>query len=433
MHITDIICKKRDGGKLSAEEIRYFVEAYTKGDIPDYQISALLMAICIKGMDAEETAELTFAIRDSGDRVDLSAIEGMKVDKHSTGGVGDKTTLIVVPIVAACGLKVAKMSGRGLGHTGGTIDKLESISGFRTTLGADEFFRIVNTIGAAVIGQSGNLAPADKKLYALRDVTGTVENHSLIVSSIMGKKLASGADGIVLDVKVGSGSFNKTPEAARKLAEAMVAIGKAAGKPTAALLTDMDVPLGRAIGNAIEVKEAVETLRGKGEPDLVALCTELAALMLHIGGKGAVDECRTMAKTALENGTAFRALLDMVRAQGGDTECLTDLSRLPSAAVSAEVAAPADGYIVAMDAAGYGRASLVLGAGRERKEDAVDHAAGIYVVKKTGEWVNKGDTIAVLYTNKGSAVAEAREIVLASTVLGSERPSPAPTVQGVVL
>ncbi len=433
MHITDIIIKKRDGGKLSKAEIEYVTKEYTAGNIPDYQISALLMAICLKGMDEEETENLTFAIRDSGETVDLSPIDGVKIDKHSTGGVGDKTTLIVAPLVASLGIKVAKMSGRGLGHTGGTVDKLESIKGFRTSLSKEEFFAAVNSAGLAVSGQSGNLAPADKKLYALRDVTGTVENHSLIVSSIMGKKLASGADGIVLDVKMGSGSFNKTPEDAEKLAKSMVKIGKAAGKKTAALLTDMDVPLGKAIGNALEVKEALEVLRGGGDSTLAELCTELASVMLHLGDRGSLDECREMAKEALASGKAFESFVNMVKAQGGDAKCIYNTDLLPTASCVYPVKAEKTGYIVESDAKEYGRASLILGAGRERKEDGVDHAAGIIIEKRRGDKVQAGEVIAYLHTNRENVIAEAAQVVLSATEIGDEAPKTAPVVRGLIL
>lgn len=433
MHITDIIIKKRDGGRLCREEIEYFVNEYTRGALPDYQASALLMAICIKGMDDEETACLTMALRDSGDVVDLSAIDGVKLDKHSTGGVGDKTTLIVAPIVASLGVKVAKMSGRGLGHTGGTVDKLESIPGFRTVLNKDEFFDTVNRVGVAVMGQSGNLAPADKKLYALRDVTGTVENHSLIVSSIMGKKLASGADGIVLDVKTGKGSFNKDFAAAKRLAEAMVAIGKKAGKPTAALITDMDAPLGRAVGNSLEVKEAVEVLCGKGDSALRLLCTELSALMLHLGGKGSVEECKAMASAALDDGAAFNTFKAMVSAQGGDVSYIEQPERFPVASYVVAVKAKKRGYICSADAREYGRASLLLGAGRERKEDGVDHAAGIYIEKKQGDFVEAGDVIAYLHTNKEAALKEAEAVIDSATVIGEKPAECVPLIQGIVV
>ena len=345
MNIIDIINKKREGDVLTDEEIAYFVTAYTNGDIEDYQASALLMAICIRGMTERETATLTLCIRDSGDKIDLSAIKGIKVDKHSTGGVGDKTTLVVAPIVAACGVKVAKMSGRGLGHTGGTLDKLESIQGFSTTMGRTQFVNTVNTIGLSVIGQSGNLAPADKKLYALRDVTGTVKSIALIASSIMGKKLASGADRIVLDVKVGSGAFMERAEDAVQLAEAMVKIGKAAGKPTHAVISDMSSPLGYTVGNSLEVEEAINTLKGKGEAGFTELCTELAAQMLTAAEKGSIEDCRAMAKAVLDDGRALVAFRTMITAQGGKAACIDDPGALPQASVKHPVFAETDGYI----------------------------------------------------------------------------------------
>ncbi len=433
MHITDLIIKKRDGGKLSQPEISQFVTDYTQGRIADYQASALLMAICINGMDEEETQALTHAIKDSGDTVDLSQINGVKIDKHSTGGVGDKTTLIVAPIVASLGVKVAKMSGRGLGHTGGTIDKLESIPGFRTTLSREEFFAAVNGAGLAVCGQSQNLAPADKKLYALRDVTGTVENHSLIVSSIMGKKLCYGTDGIVLDVKVGSGSFNKSYDAAKKLAVSMVNIGKAAGKKTAALLTDMDVPLGRAVGNALEVKEAIEVLKGSGDAVLTELCIHLAAVMLHLGSKGSVEECKSLAAKALADGSAFDCFVNMVKLQGGDVTYVLDPQKLPTAKYIRPVCSVGSGYVIGTDAREYGRASLILGAGRERKEDSVDHAAGVYIEKVKGDRVEAGETIAYLHSNNKNALAEAEDIILKATLLGQVAPEATPIVKEVIL
>ena len=433
MHITDIIIKKREGGTLTKEEINYFVNGYTQGKIMDYQASALLMAICIKGMNEEETENLTFAIRDSGEIVDLSPIDGIKIDKHSTGGVGDKTTLVVAPLVATLGLKVAKMSGRGLGHTGGTVDKLESIPGFKTALTKEEFFAAVNGVGLAVSGQSGNLAPADKKLYALRDVTGTVDNHSLIVSSIMGKKLSSGADGIVLDVKVGSGSFNKDKAAAERLSQAMVKIGKAAGKKTAALLTDMDAPLGKAIGNSLEVKEAIEVLNGDGDRAIVAVCLELAALMLHLGGKGSVDECREKAAKTLKAGSALQALINMVDAQGGDSSYITDPEKFATAKYVHPVLSDRDGYITRCNAKEYGKAALILGAGRETKADTIDHSAGIVLEKRRGDKVNKGDVIAYLHTNREKAVEEAERIILSSTHIENQQPSLVSLIHGIVM
>ena len=350
MFALDIIVKKRNGEKLTKEEIKYFIDGYTNGGIPDYQASAFLMATYFKGMDAEETLWLTEAMLHSGDVVDLSCIPGIKVDKHSTGGVGDKTTLVIAPIVASCGVPVAKMSGRGLGHTGGTIDKLESIPGFRTSLSPTEFIANVKEIGIAVAGQTGNLAPADKKLYALRDVTGTVEDVSLIAASIMSKKLASGSDAIVLDVKIGSGAFMKSFEDARKLARTMVDIGHGAGKKTIAILTDMDRPLGNNIGNALEVSEAVEVLKGKGGDDLREVCIELAANMLFLAGKCDIEACRKQVIDAIDNRTALNKLIQMVERQGGDPKAIEDTTRLPQASVKVEWKSDMSGYIEKMHA-----------------------------------------------------------------------------------
>ncbi|HCE34735.1 MAG TPA: thymidine phosphorylase, partial [Clostridiales bacterium] len=398
MRMYDIIKNKRDGGKLSKEEIDFFVKGYTAGEIPDYQASALCMAIYFRGMDDEETTNLTLAIAASGDKVDLSGINGVKVDKHSTGGVGDKTSLIIAPIVASYGVKVAKMSGRGLGHTGGTIDKLEAIDGYQTSIDKKEFFRIVNEVGVSIIGQSGNLAPADKKLYALRDVTATVDSLPLIVSSIMGKKLAAGADCILLDVKTGSGGFMKTLEDSTKLAKSMVEIGHLAGKKVIALITDMDVPLGKAIGNSLEVIEAVETLRGEGPEDLTEICIDIAANMLYMAGKGTVKECEALAKKAIADGSALQTLVKMVHAQGGNEKLLLDTSLFKKAAYDYEVKAQKSGYIEHVDTESYGMASLALGAGRAKKEDPIDYSAGITLEKKTGDFVKEGDVIAVLHT-----------------------------------
>ena len=432
MRTVDIIRKKRDGFELSEKEIQYFVREYTAGNIPDYQASALLMAICLKGMTPAETVCLTLSMRDSGDIADLSRIEGFKVDKHSTGGVGDKTTLVVAPVAAACGLKVAKMSGRSLGHTGGTIDKLESIRGFRTSIGSEEFCRIVNKAGLAVVGQSGNLAPADKKMYALRDVTATVESLPLIASSIMSKKLASGADGIVLDVKVGSGAFNKNERQALALAEAMTSIGRMAGKKTVALLTDMESPLGRTIGNALEVAEAIETLKGGGEEKFTELCVSVSALMLMCGGVGSEAHCRTLVRRVLKNGQALSAFCDMVEAQGGDTAVISDTGLLPRAECIKPVNAKKSGYIAKQDAELYGRASLILGAGRTRKEDEIDHSAGIVLNKKYGEPVAEGETIAFLHTNRTECLKEAEEFIESATEIGAQPPEYRPVIMGKV-
>ncbi|NLY17854.1 MAG: thymidine phosphorylase, partial [Clostridiaceae bacterium] len=363
MFALDIILKKRNGHKLSREEIEYMVKGYTAGDIPDYQAAAFLMAVYFQKMDEDETLWLTEAMLHSGDVIDLSEIPGIKVDKHSTGGVGDKTTMIVAPVAASFGIPVAKMSGRGLGHTGGTIDKLESIPGFRTELSKEEFFRNVKEIHLAVAGQTGNLAPADKKLYALRDVTGTIDNISLIASSIMSKKLASGADAIVLDVKIGSGAFMKTLEEAKRLAEAMVKIGKGAGRKVVALLTDMDRPLGRNIGNALEVAEAVDVLKGGGPSDLKEVCIELASNMLMLAGMGDIDKCRELSGNAIASGTAYKKFLETVEKQGGDPGCIEDISKLPSAPVKFQWKAEQSGYITKMEAEYLGIASLLLGAG----------------------------------------------------------------------
>lgn len=428
MRMYDIIKKKRDGGTLSEEEIRFFVEGYVKGSIPDYQASALCMAIYFNSMTAEETTALTLAIRDSGTHPDFSGIKGIRVDKHSTGGVGDKTSLIVAPVVASLGVKVAKISGRGLGHTGGTIDKLESIEGFRTDIGSAEFERIVNEIGIAIVGQSTDLAPADKKLYALRDVTATVESIPLIASSIMGKKLASDDDCVVLDVKTGSGSFMKTADRSLELASLMVDIGKRAGKKILALITDMDRPLGTAIGNSLEVIEAIETLRQKGPADLTSVCVALASNMLFLAGKGSCEECEKAVLKAISDGTALETLAKMVDAQGGNRKWIYHPELFPKASVSYEVKAPYSGYIVGVDTEGYGISSLILGAGRNTKDDRIDYSAGIKLRAKTGDYVKKGDTIACLYTNKKDSIKAAEEKLLASTVIGDKKPESRPLI-----
>ena len=432
MRMYDLIQKKRDGGKLTDEEIRWFIDGYSKGDIPDYQVAALCMAIYFRGMNLEETAALTFAIRDSGDRLDFSEINGLRVDKHSTGGVGDKTSLIVTPIVASLGVKVAKMSGRGLGHTGGTIDKLEAIPGFKTDLPVEEFKAIVNDIGIAIVGQNAELAPADKLLYALRDVTATVDSLPLIVSSIMGKKLAADDDCIVLDVKTGSGSFMKTQEKSRELAEWMVAIGQKAGKRMRALITDMDRPLGYAIGNSLEVVEAIHTLQGKGPADLTELCVALAAHILELAEKGDYATCENMVRTAIADGTGLNMLAKMVKAQGGNEAWILNPEQFPTAKYSREVTAQKDGYIVGVDTEGYGVASLLLGAGRNTKEDVIDFAAGIILKAKTGDFVKKGDTIAVLYSDKETGFDGAEARLLAATRIGQEKPQEMPLVLDVV-
>lgn len=432
MRMYDIIEKKRNGGTLSQEEIAYFVQGYTKGEIPDYQASALAMTIYFQGMTKEETAQLTWAMARSGDMVDLSAIQGVKVDKHSTGGVGDKTTLIVAPVVAACGAKVAKMSGRGLGHTGGTLDKLEAIPGLSTSIPKERFFEIVNQVGVAVIGQTGNLAPADKKLYALRDVTATVDSIPLIASSIMSKKLAAGSDCILLDVKTGNGAFMKTLEGSIELAQEMVAIGEHAGRRTVALITEMGRPLGHLVGNALEVQEAVETLQGRGPEDLYQVCVQLAGNMLYLAGKGSYEDCCRMAQQAIADGSALQKLKEMVAAQGGDVSCLEDPSRFPQTACHHVVKARQSGYITAMDTEAIGITSVVLGAGRASKEDAIDYAAGLRISKKTGEWVEEGQELAVLYTNRPEALAEAEERYQKAVTIGPDAPAALPLVQARV-
>ncbi len=428
MRMYDIIRKKRDGGELSPEEIRFFTEGVTKGEIPDYQTAALLMAIYFRGMTRDETAELTFAVRDSGERLDFSAVKGVRADKHSTGGVGDKTSLIVAPIVASLGVKVAKVSGRGLGHTGGTVDKLESIPGFRTDLPEDEFLAAVNRVGAAIIGQTHEIAPADKKLYQLRDVTATVDSLPLIVSSIMGKKLAADDDVIVLDVKTGSGAFMKTPADSRLLAETMVEIGKKAGKKIMALITDMNRPLGFAVGNALEVIESIETLKGRGPEDLTELCLILAGAMLYLAGLGSIEECGALAEKSIRDGSALKVFREMIRAQGGDPAVIDDYGLFGTAPFTAEVKAPRGGYIFSVDTEGIGKASLLLGAGRNTAEEEIDPVAGILLRKKTGDPVVKGDVLAELRTSDKKRLKAAKEALLAATVISKEAPPPEPLV-----
>jgi pyrimidine-nucleoside phosphorylase len=409
LRFYDIIHKKKDGNILTAEEIKFTVKGFTDGSIPDYQMAALLMAICLKGMNPEETALLTLAMARSGDMLDLSNLPGVKVDKHSTGGVGDKTTLIVAPMVAAMGVTVAKMSGRSLGHTGGTVDKLEGIPGFNTNLTMEEFFKTVNNVGICLSGQSLSLAPADKKIYALRDVTATIESIPLIAASIMSKKIAAGADCILLDVKTGSGSFMKTLDEARMLAQAMVEIGTKTGRKTAALITDMSTPLGINIGNIIEIKEAVAVLKGEGPEDLRHVCIELAAYMLYLAEKGDLPQCRKIAEESITNGKALEKFAQVVAAQGGDRAFIDDTSRFPQAKITKEIVAPSSGYIQTMDTEGIGVAALILGVGRERPQDTIDHTAGISVYAKSGDRVEKGQLLATLYTatqEKAKAAAD---------------------------
>ena len=400
MRMVDLIEKKRDGKELTTEEIRFFIEQYTNDSIPDYQVSALLMAIYFQDMTDRERADLTLAMVESGDQIDLSGIKGIKVDKHSTGGVGDTTTLVLGPLVAACGVPVAKMSGRGLGHTGGTIDKLEAIEGFHVELTTEEFTKQVNELKLAVIGQSGNLTPADKKLYALRDVTGTVNSIPLIASSIMSKKIAAGADAIVLDVKTGEGAFMKTVEDARLLAKAMVQIGNNVGRQTMAIISDMSQPLGFAIGNALEVQEAIDTLRGKGPADLTELCLVLGSQMVVVGGKAKdLDEARSMLLEVIENGSALEILKDFIQGQGGNPAVVDSPGLLPQAKYTFEVPSKEAGFVSFIEADEVGTAAMLLGAGRATKESVIDLAVGIVLHKKVGDQVKLGDSLATIHAS----------------------------------
>jgi pyrimidine-nucleoside phosphorylase len=415
MTMYDLINKKKYGGTLTREEIAFMVRDFTAGLIPDYQMSALMMAVFFQGMDEGETLALTEAMAASGEMLDLSGISGIKVDKHSTGGVGDKTSLALAPLVAACGLPVAKMSGRGLGHTGGTIDKLERFPGFTTALSPQRFIENVNKIGIAIMGQTSELAPADKKLYALRDVTATVDQMSLIASSIMSKKLAAGADAIVLDVKSGSGAFMKNEADAVALAEAMVRIGKGAGRKAVAVVTDMDQPLGYAVGNALEVAEAIATLRGEGPPDFVELCLALGTQMLKVGGIAATDEeARERLQAAVTDGSALAKMAEFVAAQGGDASYVHDPEKLPKASIVEPVPAPQSGYVNHIACEEVGRCSLLLGGGRVTKDSAIDLAVGLVLAKKVGDSVARGDVLAYVYGNEAGKVAEAKERLLKS-------------------
>ena len=433
MRMYDLITKKRNGGVLSPEEIAYMVEGYTKGDIPDYQMSAMMMAIYFQGMTKEETLQLTLSMAHSGDMLDLSGIAGVKVDKHSTGGVGDKTSLALTPMVAACGCKVAKMSGRGLGHTGGTIDKLESIPGFHTDIPIEIFEKNVNEIGIAIMGQTKDLAPADKKLYALRDVTATVDQISLIASSIMSKKLACGADAIVLDVKTGSGAFMKSEEDAFALAEEMVTIGKNAGRQMHALITDMDQPLGYAIGNALEVKEAIATLNGSGPEDFTELVLALGSRML-IAGKKAEDvaSAEKMLRQSIQNGDALRKLEAFVKAQGGTGEEVSHPEKLPAASMQIAVPSPQSGYISHIKCDEIGVCSLLLGGGRETKDSVIDLSVGLELKKKVGDYVEKGETLAVLHANDQEKAGQAEERFLRAYRFSETQPPKRPMIFGEI-
>jgi pyrimidine-nucleoside phosphorylase len=433
MRIVDSIVRKRDGGRLSRDEIDAFVSGVTTGAIPDYQTSALLMAIFLRGLDAEETGWLTDAMVRSGGRVDLSGLSGVKVGKHSTGGVGDKTSLVVVPVVAACGALVPKSSGRALGHSGGTLDKLESIPGFTLTLSAEELIAQVRAIGCAFVGQSPTLAPADKKLYALRDVTGTVESLPLIASSIMSKKIAEGTDALVLDVKVGGGAFMKTVEDAHRLAQAMVEIGRQVGLRTRAVLTAMDAPLGRAIGNALELREALATLKGEGPPDLAELCRTLSAHLLVVGGLAPdLDAAATRVNETIRSGAAFQRFRSLVEHQGGDVGVIDDWDRLPRADRVEPLPSPESGHVSAIHAEPVGRASMALGAGRTRVDTPIDYGAGIVLRVKPGDRVSAGSPLADLHIGAGARVAEARALLSGAFVIGDRPPEPSPIVLDVV-
>jgi pyrimidine-nucleoside phosphorylase len=412
MLMTDLIVKKRDGGELSTDEINFMIDGYTKGEIPDYQMSAMCMAILLRGMNDQETLDMTMAMVGSGETLDLSPIKGMKADKHSTGGVGDKTSLVLCPMVAACGLKIAKMSGRGLGHTGGTLDKLESFPGFQIGIGEEAFFKNVNDIGIAIVGQTADLVPADKKLYALRDVTGTVPSIPLIVSSIMSKKLASGADIIVLDVKCGSGAFMKNEEQARSLAEGLTRIGHLAGKKCAAVITDMDQPLGWAVGNALEVKEAISVLKGEKGGDLLELCLTLGSCMLTEAGIAKdIEEARTMLEKTITDGTALEKLSQMVTAQHGDGKDVYDTSRLPLAPVQYEAVAKQSGYVERIEAEDVGLVSMHLGGGRATKDSEIDLSVGLVLHKKVGDRVEAGESLATIHASSEAKAVEAAELL----------------------
>ena len=432
MRMYDVILKKRQGIELTDSELQWLIHGYVAGDIPDYQMSAFLMAVIFKGMTPKELGAFTMAMAHSGDMVDLSAIKGIKVDKHSTGGVGDKTTLVIASLVAACGGVVAKMSGRGLGHTGGTIDKMESIPGLRTELSEEEFRNQVNNIGVAVIGQSSNIAPADKKIYALRDVTATVDSIPLIASSIMSKKLASGADAILLDVKVGSGAFMKTIDDARLLAQAMVDIGNANGRLVKAVITDMDRPLGQAIGNALEIVEVIQTLKGRGPQDLTHECLVMATHLLVMSEKGDYDNCYSMVQTALQNGAGLAKLRELIVAQGGKGQVVDDTSLLGSARFTYDIRASKAGYIAHMNTEDCGIASVLLGAGRIVKDGPIDMTAGIVMHKKTGDAVVAGDVLATLYANDESLFEGAEKAYVQALTIGTEASTIGETILGFV-
>lgn len=433
MRIYDIILKKREGLELNREEITFWVDGYVKGEIPDYQIASLLMAIYFKGLSENETSYLTEVMMNSGDRVNLQNIPGIKADKHSTGGVGDKTSLVLAPIIAAAGIKVAKMSGRGLGHTGGTIDKLESIPEMKVNLSPEEFIENLQNIGIAMVGQSANLVPADKKLYALRDVTATVDSIPLIASSIMSKKLAIDSDVIVLDVKYGSGAFMKSLESAIELSKTMVKIAKNMGRKAAAIISDMDKPLGAAVGNALEVREAINTLKGKGPEDFRELCITLAAQTVYLAGQvSSIEDGKILASDLLDNGAALKKFQDFISAQGGDPGIVDDESILPQAQYRLTVLSNKSGYVSSIDTKSIGIAGMKLGAGRITKEDVIDPAVGIMIHKKTGDWVDKGETLAMIHANDENIVDEAKKLLLETIVIDDIKPKVTPLIYGTV-
>lgn len=422
MQMTDLIAKKRDGGELSTEEIEYMINGYTNGTIPDYQMSSMCMAILLKGMSDKETLDMTMSMMNSGEVLDLSPIKGIKADKHSTGGVGDKTSLVLCPMVSACGLKIAKMSGRGLGHTGGTIDKLESFPGFTTGISEECFFKNVNEIGIAIMGQTADLVPADKKIYALRDVTGTVPSIPLIVSSIMSKKLASGSDVIVLDVKCGSGAFMKTEKQAEELARGLTRIGRLAGRKCAAVITDMDQPLGYTIGNALEVKEAIAVLKGEEQGDLLELCLTLGSCLLtEAGYAGIIEEAREKMLSTITDGSALKKLAQMVESQNGDSKAVYDTSMLPQAKYSLEVPSDFEGYVSHIQAEEVGLVSMHLGGGRATKESIIDLSVGVVLNKKLGEHVDKGESLGTIHASDEKKAREAAELLKKCYSFSSEK------------
>lgn len=432
-NMNDLIFKKRQGNALTKEEIEWIIKGYVDSEIPDYQVSALLMAIFFKGLDRRETFDLTNAMRYSGDTVDLSSIKGIKVDKHSSGGVGDKTTLIVAPLAAACGVPIAKMSGRGLGFTGGTVDKMESIPGFRTSLEPEEFLNQVNTVGMAVVGQTAHIAPADKKIYALRDVTSTVDNYGLIASSIMSKKLAAGADAIVLDVKVGNGAFMENVENATILSNLMVDIGTDAGRKTVACITEMGQPLGKAVGNSLEVIEAIETLKGNGPEDITELSLKLSGIMVYLGGKAENPEKGfEMTKDALDSGRGLKMLREFIKAQGGDEKVIDDYSLFGNAVNKVEITADKDGYVSEIAARKIGIASQHTGAGRATKDDVIDLSAGIILSKKVGDEVKIGEVLATLYSNDIKKLNDGMEIAKDAFVISSEKVAKPELIKAII-